>query len=228
MTPEDMQALAAEYVLGTLDEVERGAADARMAADPDFRAAVAEWERRIQPLADSAGPEVPSEDVWQRIVAQIDGAGSQSTDNVVQLRRSVSRWRAATLALAAAAAALVAVVVLDRTAPAPQSEFVAVLTGEGGTTPAFVATVDVATRSVQIVRVAAPPPAGKSYELWSIGPDNTPRSMGLLQQASLKREINQDPSAQVTFAVSLEDQGGSTTGLPQGPVVFKGTLLPAQ
>src|SRR5689334_1996797 len=115
MTPEDVQALAAEYVLGTLDAGERSAAEARMAADPEFRAAVAEWERRLQPLDETARAETPSRDVWEGIVSRLDSLAPASDSNVVQLRRSVTRWRAATLALAAAAAALVAVVVLDRT-----------------------------------------------------------------------------------------------------------------
>ncbi len=51
---DDIEALAAEYVLGTLDAGERSAAEARLAADMSFRAAVAAWERRLQPLADAA------------------------------------------------------------------------------------------------------------------------------------------------------------------------------
>ena len=35
-----------------------------------------------------------------------------------------------------------------------------------------------------------------------------------------------DPSAGLTFAVSVEPLGGSPTGLPTGPVVFSGKLVP--
>ena len=51
---DEIEALAGEYVLGTLDADERRAAEARLAADPSFRTAVAGWERRLQPLADTA------------------------------------------------------------------------------------------------------------------------------------------------------------------------------
>ena len=48
---DEIEALAGEYVLGTLDADERRAAEARIVADPTFRTAVADWERRLQPLA---------------------------------------------------------------------------------------------------------------------------------------------------------------------------------
>ena len=53
---DDLEALAAEFVLGTLDNDERRAAQVRLAADPAFAAAVAGWQARLQPLADANAP----------------------------------------------------------------------------------------------------------------------------------------------------------------------------
>ena len=50
--PADIDALAAEYVLGTLDPAERLAVAARLQREPALRAAVETWERRLGPLAD--------------------------------------------------------------------------------------------------------------------------------------------------------------------------------
>ena len=47
----DTDALAAEYVLGTLDAEERNGAQALLAADPDFAGKVKLWERRLGELA---------------------------------------------------------------------------------------------------------------------------------------------------------------------------------
>ena len=70
----DLDALAGEYVLGTLPADERRAAEARYAADPSFRRAVSEWEVRLQPLADAAG-EVPVHGaLFNRILTGIDSA----------------------------------------------------------------------------------------------------------------------------------------------------------
>jgi len=223
---DEIEALAGEYVLGTLDPDERRAAEARIVADPTFRTAVAEWEKRLQPLADTVPEASPPVAVLARIVAAIDSAPALAPagGNVVALRRSVRRWQITTVLMGAAAAVLAAVVVLDRTAPAPQSQFVAVLTAEGAK-PAFVATVDTAKGTISVRRVASEAPPDKSYELWSIEPNAAPKSLGLLEQASLSRALPVAPTGKATLAISLEPKGGSPTGAPTGPVVFSGALV---
>jgi anti-sigma-K factor RskA len=229
MEHEEREALAGEYVLVTLDAAERRAAEARIAADPAFAIAVAAWQKRLQPLADAAPPVDLPPRLWSRIESGIEAlATPDRQNNVVALRRSVRRWRLAAAACAAAAAVLVAVVAVDRLQPPLQPAFVAVLTAPDGTTPAFLATVDVGSRTIELVRVASPAPPGKSYELWSILPDQPPHSLGVVEKASLRRAIDSAPAADVTLAITLERKGGSPTGAPQGPLVFKGTLLPAQ
>jgi anti-sigma-K factor RskA len=226
---EELEGLAAEYVLGSLDADERRAVEARLAADPAFRAAVAAWEKRLQPLADALPPAAPPAHVRDRVMAAIGTvpAAPSVSDNVVALHRSVRRWRIATAAAGLAAAVLAGVVLLDVTAPR-QTEFVAVLTAEGAN-PAFVATVDVAKGSMTLRQVAgATAPADKSYELWAIVPNTPPRSLGLVEQASLSRALSETPSRDLTFAITLEQKGGSPTGAPQGPVVFKGSLVPTE
>jgi anti-sigma-K factor RskA len=226
---EELEGLAAEYVLGSLDADERRAVEARLAADPAFRAAVAAWEKRLQPLADALPPVAPPAHVRDRVMAAIGTvpAAPSVSDNVVALHRSIRRWRIATAAAGLAAAVLAGVVLLDVTAPR-QTEFVAVLTAEGAN-PAFVATVDVAKGSMTLRQVAgATAPADKSYELWAIVPNTPPRSLGLVEQASLSRALSETPSRDLTFAITLEQRGGSPTGAPQGPVVFKGSLVPTE
>jgi anti-sigma-K factor RskA len=226
---EELEGLAAEYVLGSLDADERRAVEARLAADPAFRAAVAAWEKRLQPLADALPPAAPPAHVRDRVMAAIGTvpAAPSVSDNVVALHRSIRRWRIATAAAGLAAAVLAGVVLLDVTAPR-QTEFVAVLTAEGAN-PAFVATVDVAKGSMTLRQVAgATAPADKSYELWAIVPNTPPRSLGLVEQASLSRALSETPSRDLTFAITLEQKGGSPTGAPQGPVVFKGSLVPTE
>ena len=68
-------------------------------------------------------------------------------------------------------------------------------------------------------------PADKSYELWSIAPNEAPKSLGVVEQASLSRDLPVDPAGDLTLAISLEPKGGSPTGAPTGPVVFTGALV---
>jgi anti-sigma-K factor RskA len=225
--PDDLDALAGEYVLGTLAADERRAAEARLAADPVFRRAVAAWETRLQPLADRAGELPVSADLRARVLAAAaeDRTGPEQGGNVVALRRSVRRWQIMTTLVGAAAAVLAVVVAVDRLQPVPQTEFVAVLTA-GGDAPAFVATVDTAAGTISVRRVAEAAPADRSYELWSIAPNEAPRSLGLVEQASFSQPLPISPGGDdVTLAITLEPKGGSPTGAPTSAPIFSGTLV---
>jgi anti-sigma-K factor RskA len=224
---DDLDALAGEYVLGTLPADERRAAEARYAADPAFRRAVSVWETQLQPLADAAGEAPLPADLYERIAARIGEGRPPAADpggNVVALRRSLRRWQFTSAIIGAAAAVLAAVVVVDLVRPAPQSEFVAVLTA-GGESPAFVATVNVEAGTISIRRVAEAAPPDKSYELWSIAPNEAPRSLGVVEEASFSQPLPVAPSGDLTLAVTLEPKGGSPSGAPTGPVVYSGALV---
>ena len=91
MDDDDRDALAGEYVLGTLDPAERSAAEARMAADPHFRAAVAAWEKRLQPLGETAVPVAPHDSVWQRIEARLDAPVAAQVQPATTLSRFAVR-----------------------------------------------------------------------------------------------------------------------------------------
>jgi len=223
---DDLDALAGEYVLGTLPGDERRAAEARYASDPAFRRLVSEWEARLQPLAEAAGDVPVSAALRERVLAGIASApaAAGAGDNVVVLRRSVRRWRAVSALVGAAAALLAVVVVTDQIRPTPQTEFVAVLTA-GGESPAFVATVDTAAGTISVRRVTSVAPPDKSYELWSIAPDEAPQSLGLVEEASFSQPLPVSPAGDVTLAITLEPKGGSPTGAPSGPPVFSGKLV---
>jgi anti-sigma-K factor RskA len=224
---DEIEALAAEYVLGTLDASERRAAEARIAADRDFRAAVGAWAERLQPLADSATPVAPRGETYERILSRIEApdANAPVADNVIQLRRSVQRWRIASFVAAAAAIVLAVFVGLDRTGYRP-TEYVATLTPDGGS-PAFVLTVDTKHNTLTIRRVVDAPPQDRSFELWAVEPGQSPKSMGVVERASFTVDLPYQPQGLV-FAISDEPRGGSPGPGPTGPVVYSGPLVPAQ
>lgn len=225
-TPEDdHEALAGEYVLGTLAPDERRAAVRMIAEDATFRRAVARWEARLQPLADAAG-EIPV-DPWlrARVLSAISTeAVAPPSATIISLEQSRRRWQVAFSVATAAAAVLAIVVASSELRSPPQTEFVAVLTA-GGEQPAFVATVDTAAGTMSIRRVGAAPPADKSYELWSIAPGGAPESLGVVEQASLSRPLDVPPQGDVTLAITLEPKGGSPTGAPTSAPVFSGALV---
>ena len=253
-TPE---MLAAEYVLGTLATNEREQAETLIANDPAFAQLVRYWERRIGELHAMVQSVEPPPETWARIQARVDGvepsaemllphpdqaARVVAEGNVIDLSRRLGRWRQAAVGLAALAAMLVAVVVTAAVDPqalpgslrpkavAP-GRFVAVLQ-EGAATPAFILTVDVATRTASVRRVSAEQQAGKSYELWLVSDRfPKPRALGLVGTDEFARPTlaSFDPAtiSGATYAVSLEPEGGAPNPEdgPSGPVLFTAKLL---
>jgi len=74
MYDDDRDALAAEYVLGTLSADERDQAEALLVIDPGFAEIVRVWERRLGELNVMVEAVEPPPDVWDRIKTEIDGA----------------------------------------------------------------------------------------------------------------------------------------------------------
>ncbi|MFG1214875.1 hypothetical protein V5F72_20490 [Xanthobacter flavus] len=72
--PDADRILAAEYVLGTLDNEDRRRVRARCAAEPQFAALVRLWERRLAPLHELAVPVIPSPDIWRAIASDLRSA----------------------------------------------------------------------------------------------------------------------------------------------------------
>ncbi len=123
-------------------------------------------------------------------------------------------------------------------APLP-AQFVAVLQ-QSAAAPAFILTVDTATKNFTVRRVGATPEPGKSYELWLVSDKlQRPRSLGIIGgsdftiRPSLSAYDN-DTINRATYAVTIEPEGGSPTGSPTGSIVYTGKLvesvpaLPAQ
>jgi hypothetical protein len=64
---EDLSALAAEYVIGTLDPDERTRANVLLEVDEGFRALVRAWERRLGELHLMVEPVEPNSRIWERV-----------------------------------------------------------------------------------------------------------------------------------------------------------------
>lgn len=71
---DEKNALAAEYVLGTLDADERSEAMALIAADEAFAMLVGKWERRLGELNVLVASVEPAPELWDKIKLQIAGA----------------------------------------------------------------------------------------------------------------------------------------------------------
>lgn len=214
---DELNALAAEYVLGTLAGEERAAFEARLRTDPAAMRAVAAWASHLQPLADAVTPAIPPTDLWPRIRREV---GLPSTS-----RRHGALWIAAAVAAALLAVAFLLPDIIFK----PDVNAVAELAPQGGE-PAFVVSV-VDDRAKLLIRPAKVDAiADKSYELWCVPPSGAPISLGVIEaRGESEHDVAENmrsllmPGA--TLAVSLEPLGGSPTGTPT-TVMFVGTLAP--
>lgn len=236
---EDREALAAEYVLGTLDADERARVELMLETDPPFATLVHAWEKKLGELHHTIEPVEPPAHVWRRIVERLDGPPAQSGGaDVIDLTKRLRRWRSAAVVSGALAASLMLFVAVKETAPhllpaslRPAERFVAVLQ-EGNGSPGFVMTVDLKSKSFSVRKVGGEPPAGRSYQMWFVHPSfpGGPRSLGVFTDRvpdirTTLAQYSPDIVNNATYAVSIEPLGGSPTGSPTGPVPYHGKLI---
>jgi anti-sigma-K factor RskA len=226
------EALAAEHALGVLSARDRAAAEARMAADPEFAEAVEAWAARLAPLQDDTAPVTPDLAVWPRI------ARALPANDDGRLGRAVRLWRGSALgAMALAAASLAAVAVVANRPPVvithpavPAGPLLnASLRGEAGP-PMFVVAYD-PDRKALIITSLAPPGAdpAHAHQLWLIPADGKPRSLGIVEPGTSRRMTMAGPLAPMVsegaaLAVSVEPPGGSRQAGPSGPLAATGKL----
>ena len=213
---DDDDLIAAELAIGLSDE---GAA--RRAADAVFAARVLWWEQRLAGLALPL-EEAPPPQLWARIASKLP-----SNDN----HRSVLPWQLFSAAMAGVAAVAL-VMVAQRPAvqlpPPASAPAVASLSGERGSAVAI--SYERSTRRLTIAPLKLDRGKGDA-ELWVIPIGQTePISLGVIDARNASSYQVTPAQARlvaagVTFAISLEQTGGSPTGRATGPIVASGKLI---
>ena len=223
---EHLEIEAGEYVLGLMEGAESAAFENRLRTDPELRAVLIAVKERFHELDLTAPAAAPPEALWTRIEQRLD----VPTSNVVPLRPRTHEltaegwgfWRGV------AAAALVAVAGLGAFwmtyAPA-QPKFVVVLLDAQAQPGAIVETY--ASDRVRVVPLARfDIPQGKVLQVWTLpDPATGPVSLGLLEGArtTMLTGLNlPSPQPEQLYEITLEPAGGSPTGRPTGPVLYKG------
>lgn len=238
--------LAAEYALGVLDAADRRRTLALYGRDRAFAREVDTWDQRLFELNEGLTPEPVPAAIWDGVQAelQLDEAPTRAVPHITppvtaqwnRLFESLRFWRYCTLGAAAAAVAMASYILVLPAAltPQPGERYVAVL-NSGPSEPAWLVTVDLVSRQLTIRPAVEASPegqdGGKALELWLVADGSSaPHSLGLLKSGrenSLALPANWSASGSpAALAISLEPEGGSPTGLPTGPVVFQGSMMP--
>jgi len=228
-------ALAAQYVAGTLRGGARRRFEALLPGHPALRAAVADWQARLMPLTAVIADEPPPARTWARIAQQLwpqPAAAGLPAGGWAAWWRGLAFWRG--LSALATVAALGLAVLLAR--PDAAQPPVVVVLQPTGKDPAVAAGSVVASFSADGRAAVARPvqpvavKADRSLQLWWATAQGRPQSLGLinpdgttvLRAGALPGGLQ--GSAIDHMAVSVEPPGGSPTGQPTGPVVFYGKL----
>jgi anti-sigma-K factor RskA len=232
--PDLVDKLAAEYVIGTLRGGARRRFENLLRRHAELRRAVAEWQDRLQPMAELASSTQPPAAVWQAIETKLGLHSKPQRKRLswLELREDLSFWRG--LGLFSTTAAIILTTLLlskqELSVPVtPVNSYIAMLSNDQAR-PVAVVTGD-AQNGQLLVRLLAPQPIAvdKSLQLWAVPKDGPPRSLGLLAadgSVTLVLPDNATPQAVPLLAVTLEPKGGSPDPKgPTGPIVFKGSWL---
>lgn len=217
-TPTLRRALAADYAIGMMPPAARQRFERLLLEDPALRWELAQWQESLSSLTDAL-PEQPLPDgLWRGISARIEPQRWREAEKP-------SIWRE--LRLMAAACSLVAVVVLSVIYSGDTALYSATLLSADAQ-PALKIDAHERYLNVEPLTLAAVD-QGRSLQLWAIAEHAQPVSLGVIPASgSGKVELSEAQQAlldkPVTLAVSLEPQGGSPTGQPTGPVLYKGVL----
>ncbi len=235
-----------QHKLGALNQMV-GSVEPRPEIWNKIKSAISLSEAQAALVLPEAPPAVAPEIVEPSAVAD--------TFNVVRLSAQTRRWRNLATFATAVAAALIAMIavgvyqpdllpeavrpkprtqvveVKTPSAPTPRSaQYVAVLQKDGGS-PAFILTVDAATRNFTVRKVGASAEPGKSFELWLISDKlPRPRSLGVIGNSDFTARpvlasYDNDVINNATYAVTVEQAGGSPDGNPHSAPVFTGKLI---
>ncbi len=202
----EREALAAEYVLGTLSLAERLTAEALIESDVNFAQLVEAWQERLAPLDDDYAEIAPPQGLDKKIEARLFPK-EQPT------RRGGWIW-----GLVAGAAIAVAAFFVFVPPQTPPDTVTATLTGEGQEI-VVAANYDPAQQELIVSQTSGPAAGeGQDYELWVIPDGETAISLGVLRQDTLRIPLDSLPEG-TTLAITLERAGGSPTGVAEGPLV---------
>jgi anti-sigma-K factor RskA len=239
--PDADDAMAADYVMGLLDDAEYAAAERRIETDDGFARAVSAWRERLADLDSTAEEAPPSPALWQRIsdatkIAPIDALPSaRAALRGATLWNDIKFWRFAGGALAALLFATIMVGALT-TSRHLRNDLIALAQSK----PVYVAVlVNDTTREAGAIvnafangRVELVPlrpievPPGRTLQVWTLWDRAVgPKSIGITGQSrtlQLNLESLPETVQNQLFEITLEPEGGSPIGRPTGPILFKG------
>ena len=233
---------AGELALGVLEGSDLAAARRLQLSDVTFAGAVEWWEARLGAMSEGAQSALPSDAVWQGIVARIDAIDAQRDMPAAAMApdrgRGPAGWSiaAALVGVSAAAAALVLFLSTPATSPVAPPEIAAVAgdqlvaqLADAEASRSLASRIDPESGQLRLAIAGLEAEPGKTPELWVIPAGGAPISLGAIpQQGNFARDLSVEESsllaAGATLAVTFEDDTGERHETPTMPILLAGPL----
>lgn len=226
---ERLNALAAEYVVGTLRGKARTRYQKLMMQYQAVSDATAQWEQYLTSFAETLPPVTPPANVWESIQIKLGhkaandagiATGVNTPSDSGQVldfeKEKQKRWKNLSFLSTAATLVLAVLLFVMQPIPAPEVSHIAVV-NNADNTPLWVIEVSDETMNVKVTD-AFVALADKDYELWMVPANGeAPISLGLMPEANGDTRVTPDillSQSIAALAVSLEAPGGSVTGAP--------------
>jgi anti-sigma-K factor RskA len=223
---DDRDSLAGEYVLGLLDGQAAAQVLRAAATDPALADAIAYWQARLDPLADTLGEVPPTAQLWGRIKADL------AVRTEVPAPRAVAPpparfWRpvaVGSLLLAACLAGLLLWTQTIRQAAAPRLPAIALLTAPGSLTPSARLQVFASGELVVVPLTKLPDMPGEQMDLWA-WPREAPAPvlLGRIPEAGGALPFR-FPAREGTPVMITREPSGNATPKTPGPTMYAGLL----
>ena len=233
-TPDIDEDLAGQYVLGTLSPEERNAFELQLADSVELQKSVNQWQNHFLSITDNLAPITAPQPLSARIERTLDELEKQPSNTTTSASTPntfVSFWQNLALWRGISAACLVVAVVMGiklQTFEPTLSEptYIAVLVAPEDKTPGWVIQTS-HTNQMQLVPLGAVEiPKGKALQFWTKADGwDAPVSLGLVKSGeTLNLDINKLPplAENQLFELTLEQETGSPTGRPTGPITSIG------
>ncbi|TYL47452.1 anti-sigma factor domain-containing protein [Marinomonas sp. IMCC 4694] len=229
--PDTDSNLAGQYVLGTLDKAARLTFEARLVESPALQKKVNQWQNHFVSITDKLPPVSAPPPLTARIERSLDAldqpATSKPTREKTSFWQSLPIWRG--LTGAGMALAVFFAVQLHTLKPTPsEPTYIAVLVAPEDKTPGWVIQTNQSNqRQLQLVPLMTIDiPEGKALQFWTKADNwDAPVSLGLVKKGeTLRVELEQLPplAENQLFELTLEQETGSPTGRPTGPITSIG------
>lgn len=214
--PENLDLIAAEYVLGTLAGGARRRFERQLGRDPFAARRVRAWEDRLVTLALRLAPVAPDPAVWEGVLRRIGDTGR------------ASGWRRLAAVLGVVAVLGFGWAIWDQLRPREPQATALVATEAGAALWRVAIAADGESLDVETAGDVSYPD-DRSRELWALPADAAPVSLGLMPATGRVRLALDDRqraalALAANVAVSDEPAGGSPTGAPTGAVLYVAPL----